>query len=527
MPSSVLQEKPVSAEVSAAPLASSILLARNATLNFITQAWIVLVLIVAMPKLVAYLGATAFGLFSLTWAMVGYLSFLDVGVNRAATKFISEHLAEQDRGSAGEIVRTAILSNLAMGLIGGISVAIISPLLAHSVFKVAPGLQRQAVLAFYAVALAVPVLLAQGIFRAVLMSFQRFGTIDIVEILATTLQWGSAAVLAWRGQGIAIVVLSAVLARVLATTTYGIVVVRLFPGLSIFRQDGLRGLAKLIRFGSWVTISQLISPLMIYLDRLMIASFVSLAAVTLYTVPFEAMTRLRIVPAALVNTLYPAFSEREKQGQSLQRLYERSVRYLLIVLVSGTLYLLILGPDLFRVWMGPSFAQQTATAIRILVLGIFANALAPIPYNLIQAVGRPDLTGKFHMAELPIYVILCAVLIPHWGIVGAALASTIRFALDAILLFWAAGRYCRSSLRAFWLQSFPRIGLFAGILALALWGITIGFEKPWPRLGLGIVALVLWSLGAWIFLVDDEEKVRIQGALKTLRGQTPKTATYA
>jgi O-antigen/teichoic acid export membrane protein len=80
--------------VSAAPaprLTSSSLLARNATLNLFGEGWTFLVLLVAMPKLVAFLGETSFGLFSLAWVVIGYLSFLDIGVNRAATKFISEH----------------------------------------------------------------------------------------------------------------------------------------------------------------------------------------------------------------------------------------------------------------------------------------------------------------------------------------------------------------------------------------------------------------------------------------------------
>ncbi len=155
-----------------------------------------------MPRLVSYLGQTAFGLFSLTWAMVGYLSFLDVGVNRAATKFVSEHLAEQDHESARGIVRTAILANLAMGLAGGITVALASPFLVHSIFRISADSTSASHSSVLCRGLAVPVLLAQGIFRAVLSSYQRFGVIDAVEASATTAQWGVAGILAWQGHGL-------------------------------------------------------------------------------------------------------------------------------------------------------------------------------------------------------------------------------------------------------------------------------------------------------------------------------------
>ena len=117
------------------------------------------------------------------------------------------------------------------------------------------------------------------------------------------------------------------------------------------------------------------------------------------------------------------------------------MRYLGVLLVPGIIFLLVLGTDVLSLWMGASFANQTTTVLQVLALGVLLNCLATIPYNALQALGRPDLTGKFHLVELPVYVSLCLLLIPRWGIVGAALAGTLRFTLDTGLLFWAARRY--------------------------------------------------------------------------------------
>lgn len=497
------------------------LLARNATLNLIANGWVFVVLIAAMPKLVRSLGETSFGLFSLAWVIIGYLSFLDIGVNRAATKFISEHLVDEDNDSAREIVLTALAANLAMGLLGGIAVVVASPYLIH-VFKISDSMTAEARLTFYAVAIAVPVLLVQGIFRAVLSSFQRFGWMNAVDALTMTLQWGFAALLAWRGYGVAVVVASTVIARILAAIAFGCVVVQLFPNLKVFRMHGFHGLRKLLHFGGWVSVSQVVSPLLTYLDRVLIAAWVSLGAVTLYTVPFEAIGRLRIIPTSLMGTVYPAFSERGSgpDKEHLQKLYERSVRYLLLLLVPGLLYLLLLGSDLFRIWMGPGFAGQVSMVVTILVLGILSNALAQVPSSLLQALGRPDLTGKFHLIELPVHLALCALLIPRWGIIGAALATTIRFSLDCVLLFWAAGKYCGCRLARFWLAILPRVIVLGGSLALALYATVIAFKSPWIRLGIGAVCTALSLLGIWAFAVEHEEKPRINGVLKTLIRQS-------
>jgi len=485
-----------------------------------TEGWIFLVLIVAMPKLVSFLGATSFGLFSLAWVVIGYLAFLDVGVNRAATKFVSEHLAERDLESTHRVVRTALAANLVLGLAGGLAVVFLTPYLVHSVFKVSTDLQGQARMAFYAVGLAVPVLLVQGVFRAVLSSYQRFGWINAVNAAATTAQWGVAAVLAWKGHGVALVVFSTVGARILATAAYGAVLFRLLPDLQLFRAHGLHGLPKLLRFGTWVTVSQLVSPVLVYLDRVLIASFVSLAAVTLYTVPYEAMTRLRVIPSSLATTLYPAFSERgiEEHEAKLQRLYAGSLRYLLILMLPGVLFLLVFGTDLVSLWMGSQFAQQTATVLQILAVGVLANAIAYIPYNALQALGRPDLTGKFHVLELPLYVLLCVVLIPRWGIAGAALASTIRFGLDAILLFWAAQRFCACSVRSVWRRILP-IALVGLLLGATMLGAHFFLSANWVRLCAGLIAVAIYFLASWRLVLSEREKPAIVRVLSIFRHQ--------
>lgn len=498
----------------------SSLLARNATLSLLTYAWVFVVLIVATPKLVFYLGETAFGLFSLAWIAIGYLGLLDIGVNRAATKFVAEHVARQDHESAGQILQTGVLVNLCMGVSGGLVVAAAAHSLAHSVFKISAELQGEAQMAFYAVAAAIPVLLVQGIFRAVLSSFQMFGWINGVEGAGTTAQWGIAWLLAWKGMGPSIVVWWSVAVRIGMAGVYAYVLWTLFPDLHPWRARRLHRLRELISFGGWVSVSQIASPLLLYADRFLIASWVSLSAVTLYSVPFEAMSRLRILPSCLMAALYPAFSERGMAGHQrgqLQRLYQRSLQYLLMVLIPGSLYLCVLGPDLFGLWMGSSFAQQTTAVVRILALGVLANALAPLPYDLLQALGRPDLTGKFHLLEVPLQLLLCVLLIPHWGLNGAAVACTFRLAFDSVLLFWAAGKYCGCSFGHS--REYAKLLTPSVLLAAVLMVVNSVVKYSIARLGAGAVAVAMCLLASWCFSIDSDEKPRITGVFKSLLGE--------
>ena len=99
--------------------------------------------------------------------------------------------------------------------------------------------------------------------------------------------------------------------------------------------------------------------------------------------------------------------------------------------------------------------------------------MAFIPYNFLQAQGRPDVTGKIHTAEvLPFLVILWA-LTKKFGIEGAAVAWVLRVCVDALALWWIAAIPIAAAIR-----SFPPIILLALSIVIAR---TVG-TNLWPAM---------------------------------------------
>jgi O-antigen/teichoic acid export membrane protein len=74
-----------------------VLLARNTVLNVLGQVVPVAVAVAAIPYVVGGLGVSRFGVLTLAWAALGYFGVMDLGLGRAATKFIAEALG---RGEA-------------------------------------------------------------------------------------------------------------------------------------------------------------------------------------------------------------------------------------------------------------------------------------------------------------------------------------------------------------------------------------------------------------------------------------------
>jgi O-antigen/teichoic acid export membrane protein len=502
---------------SAVRLTSPLLVARNSFLSLCSELWTLVVIVLAMPLVVRALGPDSFGLFSLAWVVLGYMAILDFGVSRAATKFVSEHLSRDQTGMVEKICRTALAANLSLGLIGCAIAIALTPWLTVRIFHIPPQLVPEALRMFIALALAVPVLLIQAVLRAILSSYQRFGWISVLNAAAVTLQWASACVMAVLGFHVGLIVIVCVAMRVVITAGYAAVLATISPRLLGFSFSDVQQLWRLLRFGGWVTISQVMTPILLYLDRILVGSLISLTAMTLYVIPYEVISRLRVIPASLVNALFPSFSEHSavSSSQSLTRLYSESLKYMTLILVPCFLFLAFLGSDLISAWIGPGYAVWGGRVLRILAGGALLNSLAYVPYTALVALGRPDLPAKLHLAELPLYVAASFLLIPRWGITGAAWAVTLRLGADAIALFWCAGKYVRCALNY---QVLLRPLILNALLLLLLTGLRLSFGTVSSRLISGALCSIVYAITVWFLVLEKRERPLVLQAIQ-LRGR--------
>jgi O-antigen/teichoic acid export membrane protein len=153
-------------------------------------------------------------------------------------------------------------------------------------------------------------------------------------------------------------------------------------------------------------------------------------------VPYNLVSRLSILPGALSTSLFPRFSRTESEDG--KHLAERGLHLLLAIMTPITVTGIALLPLFLKYWISPAFSRQGAVVGMLLLAGVWINGLAYIPYSLLQGQGRPDITAKLHLLELPFFLLLLWGGIRWLGLPGAALAWSLRVAADALLLFYFA-----------------------------------------------------------------------------------------
>jgi O-antigen/teichoic acid export membrane protein len=177
---------------------------------------------------------------------------------------------------------------------------------------------------------------------------------------------------------------------------------------------------------------------MVYGDRFFVGAMVGANQLPEYAIPQEALQRLLLIPAALCGALMPRLSALGRENAlGVYRANFRRVA-LWMAVICGVVA--AVSHPAFSLWISPSFADSAITVTLILALGIWINSMALVPYTVMHALGKPKTTALFHVLELAVYLAMLWPLVHYFGLTGAAIAWTIRIALDCILLHGAAKR---------------------------------------------------------------------------------------
>lgn len=477
------------------------LLAKNSLFNIVGQGTPMLVALITIPILIKEIGIERFGILSLAWMVVGYFSLFDLGLGRALTKLTAEKLGTEHENQIPALVWTALFLMVLLGLVGVLIGILVSTWLVYDVLKIPTELKQETLIAFYLLVVSIPIVIATTGLRGILEAYQRF---DLVNALRIPL-----GLLTYLGP-LLVLPFSKSLLPVIGILTVGRLIFFLFhlkvcfktiPGLSRSIVIQRSAMKPLIRFGSWMTVTNLVSPIMVYLDRFLIGAVVSIASVAFYTTSYEVVTKLTIFPEAIVNVLFPAFSTSFAQDRNrTAKLFVRGVKYVFLVLFPIVLLIVILSYEGLNIWLGTEFAQKSTRVLQWLAIGVLFNSLARIPFALVQGAGRPDLTSKLHLVELPFYLLAVWWFLTNYGIEGAAIAWTLRVAIDAIILFAMAKRFLYG-VKTFW-----QMGL---TLSLALLVLIFAFliESIVAKLLFISFILLVFVLAVWFLILAPEERV--------------------
>lgn len=457
--------------------------------------------LVCIPILIATLGTDRFAVLAISWAIVGYLSFLDFGLGRALTREIARG-PRSDRVSS--LVNGGVFLTFGLGAIGGLCLlALGTPL--RGWLDIPGALHAEFDVTVKLLAFSVPLVTMTAALRGVLEGRNLFALVNSLRIPLGVLSFAAPVLALPLGATLTTVVGALVAVRAAAWILHLHYVRRALPEAQQFSVPDAGLCKELLQAGGWMTVSNIVGPMMVYFDRFIVGGVLGLSAVTYYTTPYEIVTKLLIIPAAVSGVLFPAFAAMETRDAI--RLMRLGVKYLLIALWPIAMLVVLLATPALGWWLNADFAHFSAPVLKWLALGVLINSLAFVPFAYLQAVGRADWTAKLHMLELPVYFVGLWWCLHRYGIEGAAVAWTLRALFDAVVMFYMASRCSGERAELFSVALAAIFGI--GSLALGVVVPTFGPAGA-PIVGL---AFAVFVLAVWRSARDGEWRAIRSAAL--------------
>ncbi len=412
---------------------------RNSAWNMIGIVVSTLFTIPSLAVYSRYLGVERLGLLTLTFSIVGYASSFDLGLSRALIRQVS--MNANDKGAVKGFMGTTTIFVATLSLLIGIVTWIASGWLTKYL-NVSPANSADSTNSFHWLSLSIPPYLLSLVGAAYYEGIEDFRTLSIIRILTGGFNaiTGVTCVL-WIPTLSAVVAALCVSRWMLCIAVFAMYrrqinasdeIIR--PAILTFNPDALR---TSLTYGGWLTITNVITPAMGFLDRFVLSHLAGAQIVAFYTVPSEVINRLLLIPGAISRTLFPRLSKRQHTATADRRM---GMTLTLAATLITIIPIFIFAQEILRVWMGPAYVGKPVDVLRIFLLGFFFLSIAFGPYTDLQARGHSKTTAFIHLGEVVPYVAALTAMTYYYGILGTALVWTARAIVDYLLMEYYSRR---------------------------------------------------------------------------------------
>ncbi len=283
----------------------------------------------------------------------------------------------------------------------------------------------------------IPLLLIQSFFIAIVQALGQFRFYNRLMLFGAALMTA--------GTGLALFMLGG---RLLAALTVSIVVAAIVDAALLFvvwRQTRFAFrlnpdyLMRALRFGIKSHFQTLTQHLHLRLDIYMVAYFLNPTQVAFYSLAAKFAELILDVPDAVGMAVYPRMASRDDRG--IHRLTADACRRTLLITATMGAVICLIGRPLIVTWYGEAF-RPAADPLPYIVVGVCLMSIFVLLTRNFTSRDKQVVNITASGIALLINIALNVYLIPHMGIIGAALATSVSYTVATVIL---AGAYLRES----------------------------------------------------------------------------------
>ncbi|MDP2628706.1 MAG: flippase [Nanoarchaeota archaeon] len=388
-------------------------------------------------------GPEIYGLFSLAIMVLGlFVAVFSLGLSEGLTRFIPWYRGKKQEKRIRYVFKISSIVTILSGIIAASILFLLSDAIATKIFHDANLIIFLKIFAFL-----IPIYMIANIFLSVLQSFEEITWNSfILNILQNVVKVFALVLFIFLGFETNAVIFSFFLGILSMLIVSYIVCIRITP--IIFRKFILDEKEKVkIREDffsySWpLLFAGIISTLLFWIDSFSIGYFKTAVEVGLYNAAVPIILLIRFAPEIFLKLFFPMITRELSKGRKkvVNELSKQVSKWIFAINLPLFLLIIIFPEQIISILFGSEYLAA-ANSVRILSIGAFAISSVFISNNILYTLGKSKILLVNLMSLSILNIILNALLVPRYGINGAAFATTISNIILATLFFFQAKHY--------------------------------------------------------------------------------------
>ena len=470
--------------------------------------------LVLIPFIIRSLGKEAFGLWSLIWAFLAIFELADLGSAASVVKYVADARGRQDTDQLKKIVCTLFWSYVVQGTVVMLGIGL-SLLFFNRVFQIPPDQERAAHALLLILGVRSALYLPLGMFRGVLVGFQKMAIANVYKGMASLIYLGSVVlILTWAPDIKVLAVINAV-TGLLPMMAMMVHCRFLISGFSLRLRYFERSLVvELSSFSLYFSLVQVAGMIATRSDAMVIKLFLPLDTVGIYSIGMRLSEKAHMFCSHLTRALTPVFAELYGAGEqaNIRAAHYMGTKLTVAFATPLLVGLALLAEPLIVAWTGPDFLPAVPVC-----WWLVAAAMVGLVHG--NTVNLLSMSGHHRRVALTVFggqilnLVLSLILIHPLGIVGVSMATFIA-AVPTYVVFIEvfAGKIQGRSLWHFYRSTVlpsvaPALAMAAVFFVIRrYWNLTTLAEVAILEvLGIAVFSAVYWVVGfnakeRWYFM---------------------------
>jgi O-antigen/teichoic acid export membrane protein len=449
----------------------------NHVLKFFAKSSFILFIGAILSKVFTYLyrvilaknfGQENYGLFSLAIIVTNlFIAVLSLGLQSGLVRYIPLYLGKNENEKIKSVVHFSLNLTLITSFIGAGLLFFFSETIALTFFH---NSDLTIFLKFFAV--FIPIILFSGLFHSIILAYEKVGWYSFIGNILTPLsQLLLIFFFIFLGLGVKAIPLSYNMAFLFVLLTAFFVCklgIKDLFGKPDLKKEEIKEVNRKLFSYSWpIILSGLISYLFATVDSFLIGHFKPVSYVGIYNAAVPISVFLLIVPTLFLQLFLPIITKEYANNNIplISKLSKQLGKWIFIFNLPLLIIMLLFPGAVINLLFGAEYLQAE-TPLRLLSLGVFFYSLFQISENLLSMAGKSKRILLNLTIATIINIILNIILIPKYGINGAAFSTMLSYFIWGSLSLLTTKHYTsiipfkREIVKILFVSLIPTLALF-------------------------------------------------------------------